>query len=331
MELVCPAGNLPSLKKAVDHGADAVYIGFRDATNARHFAGLNFNDRQIEQGLAYARDRGTKVYVAINTYPTPGALPQWQTAVDRAAGLGVDAVILADMGVMDYARERWPGLRLHLSVQGSATSHEAVRFYAEQFGIRRAVIPRVLSLAQVRQVVEQSPVPIEVFGFGSLCVMVEGRCHLSSYVTGQGPNTFGACSPAAFVRWKETGDALETRLNGVLIDRYAAGENAGYPTICKGRFEVKGKTGYAIEEPTSLNTLPILADLHRIGVAAIKIEGRQRSPAYVAQVTRVLRAAIDACERDPESFSPDGAWLAELGRLAEGSQTTLGAYHRPWQ
>ncbi|MEA3291519.1 MAG: peptidase U32 family protein, partial [Pseudomonadota bacterium] len=317
--------------KAVDPGADAVYIGFRDATNARHFAGLNFNDKQIEQGLQYARQRGVKVFVAVNTYPQPSNFGAWRKAVDRAGGLGVDALILADIGVMDYACERWPDLRLHLSVQGSATSHQAVSFYAEQFGIRRAVIPRVLSLAQVKQVVESSPVPIEVFGFGSLCVMVEGRCYLSSYVTGQGPNTFGACSPASFVRWKETPEALETRLNGVLIDRHTEGENAGYPTICKGRFEVNGKTGYAIEEPTSLNTLPILADLQRIGVAAIKIEGRQRSPAYVAQVTKVMRAAIDACRRDPDGFTPDPAWLAELGKLSEGSQTTLGAYHRPWQ
>jgi len=149
MELVCPAGNLPSLKAAVNNGADAVYIGFRDSTNARHFAGLNFNDAQIEKGLRYAQDRGTKVFVAINTYPYPSGLTHWQRAVDRAADLGVDALILADIGVMDYARERWPDLNLHLSVQGSATSHEAVRFYAEQFGIRRAVIPRVLSLKQV--------------------------------------------------------------------------------------------------------------------------------------------------------------------------------------
>jgi putative protease len=159
MELVCPAGNLPSLKAAVDNGADAVYIGFRDSTNARHFAGLNFTDAQIEKGLRYAQDRGTKVFVAINTYPYPSGFTHWQRAVDRAADLGVDALILADIGVMDYARERWPDLNLH---------------------------PRVLSLKQVATLIEHSPVPIEVFGFGSLCVMVEGRCYLSSYVTGQG-------------------------------------------------------------------------------------------------------------------------------------------------
>lgn len=331
MELVCPAGNLPSLKAAVDNGADAVYIGFKNETNARHFAGLNFDNKQIQQGLDYARRQGKKVYVAINTYPQPDNFAMWEAAVDLAAEFGVDALIVADIGVMDYAAEKWPELRLHLSVQGSATSHEAVRFFAEQFGVRRAVVPRVLSVKQVEALIVNSPIPIEVFGFGSLCVMVEGRCYLSSYVTGQGPNTFGACSPASFVRWTETDSKLETRLNGVLIDRVNKDENAGYPTICKGRFKVNGETGYAIEEPTSLNTLPILPDLLRIGVAAIKVEGRQRSPAYVAKVTRVLRAAIDACMRDPDNFRPDPAWLADLTSVSEGVQTTLGAYQRAWQ
>ncbi|MFQ5937709.1 MAG: peptidase U32 family protein, partial [Acidiferrobacterales bacterium] len=114
MELVCPAGNIPSLKAAVDNGADAVYVGFRDETNARHFAGLNFSSEQIEQGLNYARNHGTRVYVAINTYPQPGNFAKWETAVDQAAEYGVDALILADIGVMDYAAEKWPELRLHL-------------------------------------------------------------------------------------------------------------------------------------------------------------------------------------------------------------------------
>ena len=331
MELVCPAGNLPSLKAAVDNGADAVYIGFRDATNARHFAGLNFNNEQIASGLAYAHERGTHVFVAINTYPQPGNMADWERAVDNAAEFGVDALILADMGVMEYARNKWPDLRLHLSVQGSATSHEAIRFYAQQFGIQRAVLPRVLSTRQVAALIEKSDVPVEVFGFGSLCVMVEGRCYLSSYVTGKGPNTYGACSPANFVRWTETDRGMETRLNDVLIDRFGADESAGYPTVCKGRYRVNDKVTYAIEDPTSLNVLPILPELFRIGVAAIKIEGRQRSPAYVAQVTSVFRRAIDAYQQNPDQFQPDEAWLSQLSALAEGSQTTLGAYNRGCQ
>jgi putative protease len=331
MELVCPAGNLPSLKAAVDQGADAVYIGFRDDTNARHFAGLNFDDKRAISGINYAHARGTKVFVAINTYPQPAGWPRWQAAVDMAAELGIDALILADIGVMDYATKQWPELRLHLSVQGSATNDAAIRFYHEHFNIRRAVLPRVLSLSQVRQVAEHSPVPLEVFGFGSLCVMVEGRCLLSSYVTGRSPNTFGACSPANAVQWQETATGMETRLNGVLIDRYDKDEPAGYPTLCKGRFQTCGNTYYAIEEPTSLNTIALLPELQAIGIEAIKLEGRQRSPAYVARVAQVWRAALDACRQNPDNYQPQEAWLTELARVSEGSQTTLGAYHRPWQ
>jgi len=331
MELVCPAGNLPSLKAAVDNGASAVYMGFRDDTNARHFAGLNFDDRRAEEGIDYAHKRGTKVFVAINTYPQPSGWQRWLDAVDQAASLNVDALILADIGIMDYASKRWPEQRLHLSVQGSATSAEAIDFYHQRFDIKRVVLPRVLSIKQVKQVAEDSPVPIEVFGFGSLCVMVEGRCLLSSYVTGRSPNTYGACSPASAVSWNETPDGLETRLNNILIDRHGEGENAGYPTLCKGRFNVGGNTFYAIEEPTSLNTLELLPELQAVGVSAIKIEGRQRSPAYVAKVTKVWREAIDHCENNPDNYKTQAEWLRVLEQLSEGSQTTLGAYHRPWQ
>ncbi len=332
MDLICPAGSLPALKEAVNHGASAVYLGLRDATNARNFAGLNFDDAAIATGVGYAHARGCQVFMALNTYPQAAQPERWQRAMDKAVNLGVDAVILADPGLMRYANKRHPRLRLHLSVQGSATNHDAINFYHRQFGVSRAVLPRVLSLDQVRQVIQKTPVEIEVFGFGSLCVMVEGRCALSSYVTGESPNTHGVCSPAKAVRWQETPKGLESRLNGVLIDRYGQGESAGYPTLCKGRFDVEDDENYyAIEEPTSLNTLTLLPQLQQSGVKAIKIEGRQRSPAYVAQVTRVWREAIDECTAQPQHYTPRGSWMASLDQVAEGQQHTLGAYHRPWK
>ncbi len=331
MELVCPAGSLPALKAAVDNGANAVYLGFRDATNARNFAGLNFGMDEIRAGIRHARAAGAKVFIALNTYPREAHWSQWTEAADRAADLGVDAVIVADMGLLRYCARQHPQLRRHLSVQASATSHEAIGFYARQFGVQRVVLPRVLSLQQVRQVIAHSPVEVEVFGFGSLCIMVEGRCFLSSYVTGESPNTCGVCSPAKAVRWEEAAGTRRSRLNGVLIDVYAPGEPAGYPTLCKGRFDVAGEIGYALEEPTSLNVLAILPELLRAGVVAVKVEGRQRSPAYVAQVTRVLRAALDACQRDPDRYVPRAEWLAALDKLAEGRQHTLGALDRAWQ
>ncbi|MDH5392288.1 MAG: U32 family peptidase [Gammaproteobacteria bacterium] len=331
MELVCPAGNLPALKVAVDNGADAVYIGFKDDTNARHFAGLNFNEKRSRNAIEYAHRKGTKVFLAINTYPQASGWKRWQEAVDRAAALKIDALIAADIGVLDYAANTYADLCLHLSVQASATNSEAIRFYYENFGIQRVVLPRVLSLKQVEQVSKDSPVPLEVFGFGSLCVMVEGRCLLSSYVTGQSPNSFGACSPASAVEWKDAAGGLESRLNNVLIDCYKKDEAAGYPTLCKGRFEVSHNTFYAMEEPTSLNTIALLPELQSIGIAAIKLEGRQRSPAYVKQVTKVWRAALDECHNNADDYQPKSEWLDVLHSVSEGRTTTLGAYHRPWQ
>ena len=331
MELVCPAGSLPALKAAVDNGADAVYIGFKDDTNARHFSGLNFNDKKAAKALDYARSRGVKIFVAINTYAQPNGWKRWQRAVDLAADLSVDALIIADIGVLNYAAQRYTQMPLHLSVQGSCTTAEGLTFYQREFGIRRAVLPRVLSLDQVKTVAEKSPVDLEVFGFGSLCIMAEGRCHLSSYVTDQSPNTSGVCSAAKDVRWTQTQEYLESRLNNILIDRYQAGETAGYPTLCKGRFAVAGNVFHALEEPVSLNTLVLIPKLSAAGITAIKLEGRQRSPAYVAQIVSVWRSALDSFNDNPDNFSPKPEWRQRLDSVAEGSQTTLGAYHRPWQ
>lgn len=330
-DLVCPAGSLPALKAAVDNGADAVYLGFKNDTNARNFAGLNFDPKAMADGIRYAHAKGREVLLAINTFPQAGRVADWQRAVDAAVDQGVDAIILADVGLLDYARNRHPLQRLHLSVQGSATSYEAINFCLREFGIRRAVLPRVLTLAQVENVIRNTTVEIEVFGFGSLCVMNEGRCWLSSYACGESPNTVGACSPAKYVKWDKKPGAMETRLNGILIDRFGDDEAAGYPTLCKGRFEVQGETYYALEEPTSLNVLAILPDIVKIGVRAIKVEGRQRSPAYVTQVTRTLRAALDSLAAGSERYHVKPAWQAELAKVSEGSQATLGAYNRPWR
>jgi len=330
-ELICPAGSLPALKAAVDSGADAVYLGFKNDTNARNFAGLNFDQKSMADGIRYAHDKGREILIAINTFPQAGRVGDWQNAVDAAVDQGADAIILADIGLLDYARNRHPQQRLHLSVQGSATSYEAINFCQREFGIRRAVLPRVLTLAQVEHVIRNTTVEIEVFGFGSLCVMNEGRCWLSSYACGESPNTVGACSPAKYVKWDKKLGVMETRLNGILIDRFADNEPAGYPTLCKGRFEVAGETYYALEEPTSLNVISILPEIMKIGVRAIKVEGRQRSPAYVTQVTRTLRAALDSLAGGAEKFHVKPAWQAELTKVSEGSQATLGAYNRPWR
>ncbi len=324
MELVCPAGTPAALRAAVDAGADTVYLGFRDETNARNFPGLNFSREELKEGAAYAHRHGASVYVAINTYPRAGNQGPWHRAVDDAAKYGADAVILADMGVIDYARRNHPELRRHLSVQASASTPEAINFYARTFGVKRVVLPRVLTLPEIAEINRKVEVETEVFVFGGLCVMAEGRCALSSYVTGISPNKEGVCSPASHVSYKEEGDELVTRLGGKTINRFADGEPAGYPTLCKGRFKTADKTSYLFEEPTSLSVLHILPELEQAGVKGLKIEGRQRGRAYVAEVVKAFRKALDdVAHGRPVSA---GALIA----VTEGGRETTGAYRRSW-
>lgn len=331
MELLCPAGSLPALKAAAEQGADAVYVGLKNDTNARHFTGLNFTPLRLREAANYLHQRRKKLHVAINTFAHPDGFHRWTQAIDIAVDNGANALILADPGLLEYAASRYPAIERHLSVQASATNAEAINFYQREFAIARVVLPRVLSFHQVKQLARTTRVPLEVFAFGSLCIMAEGRCYLSSWMTGESPNTAGACSPAKFVRWQNTPQGMEARLNNVLVDRYPANESAGYPTLCKGRYQVEDHCYHVLEEPTSLNTLALLPELISTGIISVKIEGRQRSPAYVRQVTGVWRQAIDHCLRDPQGFKVHPRWDQQLGELAEGTQTTLGALHRQWQ
>jgi O2-independent ubiquinone biosynthesis protein UbiU len=325
MELVCPAGTPAALRAAIDAGADTVYAGFRDETNARNFPGLNFSRPEMAEAIKYAHARGRKLLIAINSYPAAGNMDPWRKAVDDAAALGADAAILADIGLMAYAAEKHPDLRLHLSVQASACNAEAVALYVKAFGVRRVVLPRVLSVADIAGLTAAAAVEIEVFVFGGLCPMAEGRCTLSSYATGRSPNRQGVCSPAEAVRYEQRGTDTVSRLGDYTINIFAEGEPAGYPTLCKGRFQAHDKASYLFEEPTSLNAIDLLPQLSAAGVTALKIEGRQRGKAYIAEVVRAYRAALDDFERTGR-VSP-----AALSWAMEGGKETTGAYKRDWR
>lgn len=332
VEVLAPAGNLPSLKAAVDNGADAVYIGFRNATNARNFEGLNFSEQEAAQGIAYARDRGAKVNFVLNTFPQVDDPSDWYRTVDMASDLNADALIMANLSLLKYAHENYPDLPLHLSVQASASNHSAINFFQRHFGIARVILPRVLTVPEIKALKEKTDVELEVFAFGGLCVMAEGRCYLSSYVTGESPNTQGVCSPAKHVRFEDDKDgSMKTRLKGVLIAQYDAGEDVAYPTICKGRFEANGSIYHVMEEPSSLNILEMLPQVIGAGVASLKIEGRQRTKSYVATVTKVMREAVDAYYDNPTRFRPKPAWTKKLNATSEGATHTLGTYQEGWQ
>ncbi|MBW7837736.1 MAG: U32 family peptidase [Sphingomonadales bacterium] len=328
LELVCPAGTPAGLKAAVEAGADVVYIGFRDETNARNFPGLNFSRDEAREAIAFAHGRGAEVYIAINTYPRAGDDRPWPAAVDDAARIRADAVILADIGLLDYAARTHPDLRRHLSVQASASHAQSINFYARNFGVRRVVLPRVLTVPEIAALMPAIDVETEVFAFGGMCPMAEGRCSLSSYVTGQSPNMNGVCSPAAFVRYEERREGLVSLLNGSVINVFEKHEAAGYPTLCKGRFRVGDSAGYLFEEPTSLSVAEIVKDLMTAGVTALKIEGRQRGKAYIAEVVSAFRKVVDAAARD---LPPPAGEVAKLRRLTEGQTETTGAYKKNWR
>ncbi|MCC6202319.1 MAG: U32 family peptidase [Gammaproteobacteria bacterium] len=321
--LVCPAGTPAALRTAVDAGADEVYCGFQNATNARNFPGLNFTRDELRESVAYAHDHGARVLLATNTFAPGDATGLWRQAIDDGIRCQVDAVIVADIGVAHYVATRYPAQRLHLSVQAGASSPEAIRYYCREFGVKRVVLPRILTVKEIKAVHDEIPCEIEVFIFGNIGMMAEGRCSLTNYATGISTNTDGVCSPAHHVHYVEDGERnLTTMLGDFTIDCFAAGQSAGYPTICKGRYFAAGRDDeyYAFEEPRSLNLTSLLPELMRAGVSALKIEGRQRSRAYVQAVVSAFRKAVDdyLAGREPE--------LDSLLALTEGHKETQGAF-----
>ncbi len=326
LELVCPAGTPAALKVAVNNGADSVYVGFRDKTNARNFPGLNFNAQELKDSAEYAHSNGSQVFVAINTYPTAGEIQLWHDAVDRAVTCGADAVIVADVGLAEYVSSKYPDFRLHLSVQASASSAEAINFYHDRFNVRRVVLPRVLTIEEIAALNSKVKIETEVFVFGGLCVMAEGRCCLSSYVTGISPNRQGACSPASHVKYEDKGDYMESNLGNFTVNRFNKEESAGYPTLCKGRYLVDGEEKYVFEDPMSLNVIEVLPELYKAGVSALKIEGRQRGRAYIEKVVGAFSQAIDNMDNGIASSD-----ASSLNAVAEGQGNTQGSYNKSWQ
>lgn len=325
LELVCPAGTPAALRTAVDAGAHSIYCGFADETNARNFPGLNFSREEMADGIAYARQHGAKVLIAINTFPRAGSERLWHRALENAARLGAWAVILADIGLIAHAARHLPELRRHLSVQAAAANADAIEFYVGAFGVKRVVLPRILTVAEIRAINREITCETEVFVFGGLCVMAEGRCSLSSYATGQSPNMNGVCSPASHVVYQQTADGLVSRLGDFTIHRTPKGAPAPYPTLCKGCFSAGDYKGHVFEDPVSLDATELIPQLAKAGVTALKIEGRQRSRAYTEAVVRAFRRAVDAQAAGRAIAS------AELRALAEGQRITAGAYRKTWR
>ena len=325
LELVCPAGTPAALHTAINAGADTVYCGYRDETNARNFPGLNFSRAEMAEAITYAHARETKLFVAINTFPRAGQEHLWHRAIDDSVAMGADALILADIGLLAYAARRHPHMRRHLSVQAAAANAAAIGFYTRQFGVRRVVLPRVLSVEEIAAITREIDCETEAFIYGSLCVMAEGRCSLSSYVTGASPNLGGVCSPGSHVSYREEDGELASALGEFTMHRVDKTVPAPYPTVCKGCFSTGDFQGHVFEDPTSLDASVMIPQLAKAGVTSLKIEGRQRSRAYVGTVVRTLRRIVD-------DYAAGRAINAgALAHLSEGQTTTQGAYRKTWR
>jgi putative protease len=273
IQLNAPAGNLPSLIAAVDAGADSVYIGFQSATNLRNLPGLNFSLAEAAEAIDYAHQHATSVYVTVNTLPMNHQLKECFRAVDDADEVGADAVIVADLAVLEYARNRHPNLDVHLSCIAGAADSASIRFYYEEFGVSCVILPRVLLLEQIATLRQETDVLLEVMVFGVLCANYDGRCCLSSFITGASAHSMGACAPAEFVQFEETGDdRISLKLNGIVINDFAATEKRTYPTPCKGKYysPVVGRWRHALQDPCCLNALPVLGKVAAAGVRHCK-------------------------------------------------------------
>lgn len=352
INLHSPAGNLACLKVAVDNGADVVYLGFQSASNLRNFAGLNFSRNSAAEGIEYAHQYGKKVYLTVNSYPQVDELAVCFKAIDDAFLLGADAVIVSDLAVLEYTRRNYPNLPIHLSVQAGASNPQSIRFYQEQFGIVFVCLPRVLTIDELTEICASTDVGIEVFVMGSVCINYEGKCHFSPYITGESTNTIGTCSSPRFLTFEDE-KTLLFRMNGIALNEYYPSELPSPPRIyqgryqerntqtqwvdsflinrrqiCKGRYfnEASKSFDYAFNSVVWLNTLGILDKLIEAGASAFKIEGRQRSPEYVARATRIFRQAIDAYCREPGNYRLLDEWMAELGKLFEELQPSTTCY-----
>jgi collagenase-like PrtC family protease len=279
----------------------------------------------MAEGVAFAHARGAKVLVAINTFPRAGAEPLWHRALANAEAAGADAVILADIGLLAHAAEHHPALRRHLSVQAAAANPDAINLYASAFGVRRVVLPRVLTVEEIAAINREIDVETEVFVFGGLCVMAEGRCSLSSYATGQSPNMNGVCSPASHVAYAEEGATWPRGWAASPSTARPRPRPRPTPPCARAASPRATQTGHIFEDPVSLDATHLIPRLAKAGVSALKIEGRQRSRAYVAQVVRAFRAAVEA--QAAGRPLPESA----LARLTEGQAATAGAYAKTWR
>lgn len=262
-ELLSPAGDWDCIRAAVENGADAVYFGLEDGFNARARA-ANFNLNNVAEIMMYLHRRGVKGYVTLNTLAFSEELPHLQTIIRRLALAPVNAVLVQDLGVARLIREITPDLAIHASTQMTLTSAECIAV-AEQLGIERVVLPRELSIDEIRQIHSKTSIELEAFVHGALCVAYSGQCLTSESLGGRSANR-GQCAQAC---------------------------RLPYELLCDGELRDFGDQKYLLS-PQDLAAFDLAGQMIDAGVRSFKIEGRLKTPEYVANITRHYREAIDS-------------------------------------
>ena len=283
-ELLAPAGSWEALEAAIESGADAVYLAGR-RFGARQGA-KNFDDSELEKAIGYSHLRGVKVYVAVNTLVPEGEVEEVARRLVWLREIGVDAVLVQDLGVVRLARSLVPDLELHASTQMTICSLEGARWAAD-VGLKRAVLARELALAEVEDIATNAPLGVEVFAHGALCYSYSGQCLLSSIIGGRSGNR-GLCAQPCRKPYR----LLQSKKE----DAY------GRPTELK---DVSTRERYLLST-RDLAVYPNLEELVRSPIEALKIEGRMRSPEYVRVVVSIYRRALDAISSGEWSPSREG-------------------------
>ena len=301
-ELLIPASSLEVLKTAVIFGADAVYIG-GEAFGLRAKA-KNFSLEDMKEGIAFAHAHDVKVYVTANILAHNGDLDGVRTYFEELKEIGPDALIIADPGVFDIAKEVCPEIERHISTQANNTNYGTYNFWYRQ-GASRVVSARELSLQELKELRAKIPADLEIetFVHGAMCISYSGRCLLSNYFTGRDANQ-GACTHPC--RWKYA-----------VVEETRPGE---YMTVYENE---RGTYIFNSKDLCMIEHIPELIDA---GIDSLKIEGRMKTALYVATVARTYRKALDDYQKDPELYRKNMPWYLDQISNCTYRQFTTGFF-----
>jgi len=294
-ELLAPAGNPEKLRMALRYGADAVYLGGKDFS-LRAFSG-NFSLEEIKTATLFAHGLQKKVYVTVNIFPHNEDLVQLPEYIASLRDIGIDGLIIADLGVFRIARAVAPDIPLHISTQANNTNWSSVLCWQEM-GAQRVVLARELSLEEMKLIRGKTSLELEVFVHGAMCISYSGRCLLSNYLTGRDANR-GECAQPC--RWKYS-LLEETRPNVYLPVRE----------------DERGTYIFNSKDLCLLEQIPELVDA---GMNSFKIEGRMKSVYYVAIVVKAYREAIDRYFADPSTYTLQSKWREEINKISHREYT----------